>query len=286
MSAPTVSPAYPADGDALFFRRMATTPLLDEATERALAERIQAGHADSEAARAQFIEANLRLVASMARRYTGRGVPLADLIQEGAIGLSRAVDGYDPSRGARFAAYATWWIRQALVAAVDTGRLVRRPAEVEAGLRRVHATDTAVTAETGRAPSTEQIAARTGLTATEVTRLRAVDHREISLDAPTGEGGSLGDLVADGTTAAGYDATDAATDLPALRGALSGPLAALPAEEARVLVLRFGLGGEEALTLDQAARALGTDRLTVRRRETQALARLRGTTRTGLHAFL
>lgn len=312
MSAPVLSRAPSFDADAHFTRLMARTPLLTPAEERDLAEQIRAGqHAQAlldgpatgrtasltelrataaagHRARTRFIEANLRLVIKMARRYQRRGLPLADLIQEGTIGLTRAVEKFDPSHGVHFASYADWWIRQALVLAADSARTVRRPAEVEAALRKIHAVGQDLHASTGRAPAAAEVADRAGLTTSDVLRLRALDRSEVSLDIPVGESGTaLGDLLPDQTASASITATEAAQDAAGLRDALAAALGRLTPAEAEVLTLRFGLGQAAPLTLDQAAAHLGSTRLDVRRLEGAALNRLRETTGTALlHAHL
>jgi RNA polymerase primary sigma factor len=296
MSASVLSRAPFFDGDAHFLRAMTTPGLLTAEDEQILAARIAAGTAaaaaletsaddagilraritDGRRARAEFISANLRLVTSMARRYTRRGTPMADLVQEGTIGLTRAVDKFDASLGVRFAAYATMWIRQALVAAVDADQVVHRPAEVQAALRKVYAVAARLVGE-GRPATAETIAAETDMTAAEVRRLWALDRAEVSLDVPVGaeETGTLGDLLADESSTLGFDGVDQDVDQPLLRDALDEILAGLSSREATVVRARFGLDGDRPLTLEETAALLGVDRVAVRRLEAAALGALR-----------
>src|SRR4051812_24881 len=188
------------DGLALYLRRIARTPLLTPAQEQALARRVERGDM---AAKDHMIEANLRLVVHIAKRYQREdsGLTLTDLIQEGTIGLVRAVEKFDYRRGHRFSTYATLWIRQAVGRAVtDKGRMVRLPITVADQVRRLEIAERTLTTRLGGVPTVAELAADLGIEVEDVERLRGVGRRPASLDAPVADDGEteLGDLVATG----------------------------------------------------------------------------------------
>lgn len=232
---------------------------------------------DGQAARAIFIEANLGLVVTMARRYAGRGVPMADLVQEGTLGLAKAVDRFDHTKGTRFSTYAAFWIRQSLLNALNTARMVRRPAHVEDAIRKMHAVKAALATELGRTPTTAEVADRSGIDERHIVRYEQADQAETSLDAlAAGQAGTaLADTVPDGDAAAALRQVEDDADLAVLRQALAPMLGRLTEREQAVVSLRFGLTGEPPMTLDAAAAALGLDRHEVRRTELVAIARMR-----------
>lgn len=233
--------------------------------------------ADGQAARAIFIEANLGLVITMARKYAGRGVPMADLVQEGTLGLAKAVDRFDPSKGNAFSTYATFWIRQALLNAMNTSRLVRRPAHVEDAVRKMHAVRAALTTDLGREPTLAEVSAKSGIPERLLVRYTKADQAEVSLDAlAAGQAGTaLADTLPDAEAAAVLRQVEDDCDLAVLRAALTPMLAGLTDEQRDVLTLRFGLGGQPPQTLEATADALGLTRLKVRRTELVAIARLK-----------
>jgi RNA polymerase primary sigma factor len=226
-----------------------------------------------DAARSRLVEANLRLVVSIAVRYRGYGLPLPDLVQEGNIGLIRAAEKFDHRRGFRFSTYATWWIRQAVSGAVrDQARVVRLPAHLPARLRALAAAERALAQEVGREVSAGEVGAAMGLTADEVARLRGHALGAASLDAPLRDAGdlSLGDRLP-----ATSPAPDEAVDAAAIAGALGAVLDRLPPREAQVLRLRHGLGEDRPGTLEEVGARLGVSRERVRQLEAKALRRLR-----------
>jgi RNA polymerase sigma factor (sigma-70 family) len=233
--------------------------------------------ADGHAARAIFIEANLGLVITMARRYAGRGVPMADLVQEGTLGLAKAVDRFDHSKGYKFSTYATFWIRQGLLNAMNTARMVRRPAHVEDAIRKIHAVKTALTAELGRTPTTAEVADRTGISERLITRYEHADAAEASLDALTaGQAGSaLADTTPDPEAAQALRQVEKDADLAVLRQTLAPMLGRLSEREQAVVTARFGLGEHPPMTVDATATLLGVDRHEVRRTELVAIAKMR-----------
>src|SRR5437016_9059850 len=180
----------------VYLKEIARIPLLTREQEVELARRARTG---DEAAKAKLTESNLRLVVQVARRYLNRGLPLPDLIEEGNLGLLRAVDKFDPERGTRFSTYATWWIRHFIVRALaNQARMIRLPVHIELLLGRYAREQQRLTQELGRAPTVEEIARALGTTTEQVDELEEIRRHPVSLDAPTGEeGGQLGDTIAD-----------------------------------------------------------------------------------------
>ncbi|MFQ5944707.1 MAG: RNA polymerase sigma factor RpoD/SigA [Anaerolineae bacterium] len=229
---------------------------------------------EGQQARDQLIKANSRLVVSMARRYMGRGVPLVDLIQEGNLGLMKAVDRYDPERGFRFSTYAIWWIRQSVARAVsDQGRTIRLPAHLVENLGKIEKTSRRLTQELGREPTQKELAEEMGIEGDRVSDILQMAGEPVSLEAPVGSEDTslLGEFIED---------LDAARPPAIASESLLGEemeeaLASLSEREARVLRLRFGLEGGHPHTLEQVGEVLGLTRERIRQIQTQALRRLR-----------
>jgi RNA polymerase sigma factor (sigma-70 family) len=254
---------------AVYFREIARIPQLSREEEVALARRVQAGDAE---AKRQLIEANLRLVVQVARRYLNRGLPLADLIEEGNLGLIRAVEKFEAERGVRFATYATWWIRHAIVRALaNQARLIRLPVHVEMLLGRYVREQQRLTQALGRPPTTAELAQALGTTEAQIEELQEIRQHPVSLDAPLPEQGRVADLVADPTA----DPSVALTALFQERTDLVSVLDDLAENERRVLRRRFGLEGDEPETLEAIGRRLGLTRERVRQIEVAALGKLR-----------
>jgi RNA polymerase primary sigma factor len=259
------------DGLALYLRGIARTPLLTAAQEQALARRVERGDM---AAKDHMIEANLRLVVHIAKRYQREdsGLTLTDLIQEGTIGLVRAVEKFDYRRGHRFSTYATLWIRQAVGRAVaDKGRMVRLPITVADQVRRLEIAERALTTRLGGAPTVAELAADLDIEVEDVERLRGAGRRPASLDAPIADDGEteLGDLVAASSPSPEEEAMAGAE-----RAGVAAALGQLGAIERRVLELRFGLGDEAPHSPTETARALGVKPHQVRQVEDRALRAL------------
>jgi RNA polymerase primary sigma factor len=251
-------------------RRLDSEAPHSPAEHRRLEEAVAAG----ERARAQLINSNLRLVVSIARRYQGHGLSLLDLIQEGSLGLMRAVDKFDPSRGLKFSTYATYWIRQSVGRAIaDQGRTVRLPVHLGERLSRLARVRQQLTQRLDREPTPEEVATELGLTADQVTRAEQAALTPASLDeAHTDDGtGSLAEIIADPLQPTPLE--EVAHDL--LRDDLSEALSHLTLRERNILSLRYGLGGETALTLEQIGQRLGLTRERVRQLEGEALRKLR-----------
>ncbi len=253
---------------AVYFKEISQIPLLSREQEVDLARRIAAG---DETAKQRLIESNLRLVVQVARRYRNRGLPLPDRIEEGNIGLIRAVEKFDPSRGTRFSTYGTWWIRQAIARALaNQARMIRLPVHVEVLLGRYTRAQKRLTQELGRTPTADELAKALGTTVEEVEELEEIRQHPVSLDAPAGEDrGRLSDTVADDAPEPGV------ASLFRRRADLVSVLDDLAANERMVLRWRFGLDADAPETLEQIGRRLGLSRERVRQIEASGLRKLR-----------
>jgi RNA polymerase sigma factor (sigma-70 family) len=255
---------------AVYLREIARIPLLTREQEVDLARGIRAGDA---AAKQRLIEANLRLVVQIARRYINRGLPLPDLIEEGNIGLLRAVDKYEPERGTRFSTYATWWIRQAVARALaNQARTIRLPVHVEMLLGRYKREHRRLTQTLGRNPTAGELAQALGTGEEQIDELEKLRLQPVSLDAPLGaDTRRVGDTLVD-------EAADPAAALTRLfheRADLVAVLDDLAPNERTVLRRRFGLDGDEPETLEAIGRRLDYSRERVRQIESAGLRKLR-----------
>jgi RNA polymerase primary sigma factor len=255
----------------LYLSEIGRVQLLTSDEEIALAERIQQG--DEEAKR-RLAEANLRLVVSIARRYVGRGMLFLDLIQEGNMGLMKAVEKFDYSKGFKFSTYATWWIRQAITRAIaDQARTIRIPVHMVETINKLIRVSRQLLQEMGREPAPEEIAEAMGISVDKVFEIMKISQEPVSLETPIGEenDSSLGDFIEDHDALAPADA--AAFEL--LREQLEDVLGTLTEREESVLRLRFGLDDGRTRTLEEVGKAFGVTRERIRQIEAKALRKLR-----------
>ena len=264
----TVEPSL--DSLRLYLRSIGRVNLLTAEQEVSLAQRIERGDMR---AKQQMIEANLRLVVSIAKSYLGRGLTFLDLIQEGSMGLIRAVEKFDYRRGYKFSTYATWWIRQAVTRAIaDKGRTIRIPVHMVEKLNKVVHVERQLVQQLGREPTPVEIAAELECSVLEVRDVLRMAQQPISLEKPIGEeeDSELGDFVEDQTAESPFEL--AADHLR--RENLRRALAALPEREREVIEMRFGLGCERAYTLEEVGRAFNVTRERIRQIENHTLKKL------------
>jgi RNA polymerase primary sigma factor len=265
----TVEPSL--DSLRLYLRSIGQVELLTAVQEVELAKRIERGDM---LAKRQMVEANLRLVVSIAKGYLGRGLSFLDLIQEGSLGLIRAVEKFDYRRGYKFSTYATWWIRQAVTRAIaDKARTIRIPVHMVEKLNRVAHVERQLVQALGREPEPEEIAAELRWPLDEVRDILRVSQLPVSLEKPVGDEdeSSLGDFVADEEVAEPFEEASEHLQREGVRRALE----ALPERERQVLELRYGLSGLEPLTLEEVGRTFGVTRERIRQIETNTLKKLR-----------
>jgi RNA polymerase primary sigma factor len=250
-------------------RRAMSMPLLSADEERRLAIRIQQG---DQAAKQRMIESNLRLVFSLARTYRGRGVPMADLVQEGTIGLAQAVERFDHRHEVRFATYATYWIHRSLRDAVAAGKLIRIPPRATRQLAAVRQAEDELGRSTLDPPSVTAVADRTGLSIENIQSLRGSARVTASLDEPVGEDGTpLGELVVDDRAADPFESAVGDEESTMVRKMLK----LLPERHRNVVVRRYGLGGQPPQSHEQIGASLGVGAERSRQLEHEALHRLR-----------
>ncbi|HEU0024872.1 MAG TPA: sigma-70 family RNA polymerase sigma factor [Thermoleophilaceae bacterium] len=250
---------------------IAATPLLTADEEITLAKRIERGDLD---AKDHMTRANLRLVVSIAKRYRNQGLPFLDLIQEGSIGLVRAVEKFDHRKGFKFSTYATWWIRQAISRAIaDKGRTIRIPIHIDNVIKKLDGAQRKLEAAGDRDPTIEEIAAMAGVDPVEADVLLRAAQPLVSLDKPVGDdsdAAQFGDLIPDEAAPSPFEA--AAETI--MQERLSRVLDNLPYRERRIVTLRFGLDGEAPRTLDQVARMFGLTRERTRQIEEASIRKL------------
>ncbi len=285
------------DPVGLYFRQMAQEPLLTAEEEIELAKRIEAGReaaarlvgvepdsgaafelrqivADGQLAREHLGRANTRLVVSIAKRYMGQGLPFPDLIQEGNVGLMRAVDKYDYKRGNRFSTYATWWIRQAITRALaQKTRTIRIPLHMTERIRQMYRTAQVLEQTLGHRPTPEEIAKEMELPPESIRGMMDASQHAIALERPVGDDGDseFGDFIEDQDSPS---PVEAATQ-HLLQETIEEVLSELTPRQSHILRLRFGLGGGEPHTLEEIANKFGLSRERIRQLEKEALRRLR-----------
>jgi RNA polymerase primary sigma factor len=258
------------DSLRLYLRSIGKVELLTAGEEVSLAKRIERGDMR---AKEQMVKANLRLVVSIAKGYLGRGLTFLDLIQEGSLGLIRAVEKFDYRRGYKFSTYATWWIRQAVTRAIaDKARTIRIPVHMVEKLNNVVHVERQLVQKLGREPTAEEIAAELRCTPREVRDVLRISQLPISLEKPIGEDedSALGDFVEDESAESPFESATVIMQRENVWRALS----ALPDRERQVIELRYGLTGEQPLTLEEVGRAFGVTRERIRQIENNTLKKL------------
>ncbi len=266
----TVEPSL--DSLRLYLRSIGRVELLTADEEISLAKRIERGDM---VAKQQMVEANLRLVVSIAKGYLGRGLSFLDLIQEGSLGLIRAVEKFDYRRGFKFSTYATWWIRQAVTRAIaDKARTIRIPVHMVEKLNKVVHVERQLVQEYGREPEAEEIARELQWTAREVKDILRIAQLPISLEKPIGEeeDSELGDFVEDDTAESPFEMASENLRRENVQKALD----ALPQREREVIEMRYGLKGHQSRTLEEVGRAFGVTRERIRQIENNTLKKLQG----------
>ena len=255
----------------MYLKEIGKVPLLTAEQEQDLAQRMLEGDED---AKSKLIEANLRLVVSIAKRYLGRGMQFLDLIQEGNLGLIKAVDKFDHSKGFKFSTYATWWIRQAITRAIaDQARTIRIPVHMVETINRLVREQRSLIQELGREPTVEEIADRMGMSVEKVREIQKISQEPVSLEKPIGEeeDSHLGDFIPDDDAMSPADQVAYTLLKEQLLDAMKG----LTAREEKVLRLRFGLDDGRQRTLEEVGKEFNVTRERIRQIEAKALRKLR-----------
>ena len=278
--------AFADDSVRLYLREIGKIPLLTPEEEADLAQRIVKG---DKKAKDKMVEANMRLVVSIAKRYGGRGLDFLDLIQEGNTGLLRAVEKFDPDKGFKFSTYATWWVRQAITRAIaDQARTIRIPVHMVETINKVLRTTRKLTSELNREPTNEEIAAALDMEPEKVDYVMRIKQDIASLDASVGRDGDdedsvLGDFVEDEER----DSPEEAASNQILKEQLSEIIATLTDREQKIIRLRFGIGGGRPHTLEEVGNEFDVTRERIRQIEAKALSKLRKNKDTKkLHEYL
>ncbi|HJB07628.1 MAG TPA: RNA polymerase sigma factor RpoD [Candidatus Enterocloster excrementigallinarum] len=254
-----------------YLKEIGSIPLLSAEEEYELAKKKAAGDMD---AQKKLVEANLRLVVSIAKHYTGRGMSFLDLVQEGNIGLMRAVEKFDYTKGYRLSTYATWWVKQAITRALaDQSRTIRLPVHMVETVNRIRRAQRNLSVSLGREPSVDELAENLGMPRKRVTELLQASGDTVSLETPVGDedGSSLGDFVADDSN----ESTEDKAESFLLREEIDEMLAGLSPREREVIILRFGLETGKPMTLEEVGKRFKVTRERIRQIETAALRKLR-----------
>ena len=270
--------AFADDSVRLYLREIGKIPLLTTEEEQELAKKIVEG---DKKAKDKMVEANMRLVVSIAKRYSGRGLDFLDLIQEGNTGLLRAVEKFDPEKGFKFSTYATWWIRQAITRAIaDQARTIRIPVHMVETINKVLRTTRKLTTELNREPTNEEIAKELDMEVEKVEYVMRIKQDIASLDASVGRDGDdedsvLGDFVEDEERVSPEDSAA----MQILKEQLASIIASLSDREQKIIKMRFGIGGERPHTLEEVGAEFSVTRERIRQIEAKALRKLKHPTR-------
>ncbi len=268
-------------GNALlnkYLKKMGSIPLLSREDEIEVARAVRANGPDCELAKVALINANLRLVVSIAKQYTYRGLPLADLIQEGNIGLMKAVEKFDPDRGFKFSTYASWWIRQSIIRAIESQiRTIRIPIYKLEVINKAHQTQKAMFQEMGREPTIAEVAERLELDPEKLQALMRLTREPMSLDAPVSDDSdsTIGDFIENQN----IEAPDSDLDDACLKEEVESVLSSLTPREEKVLRMRYGIGEPTHYSLEEIGSQFNLTRERIRQIEIKALRKLRHATR-------
>jgi len=261
-----------SDPVRMYLKEIGRIPLLTREEEIRLAQRVEK---HEPIAKQKLIDANLRLVVSIAKKYIGRGMTFLDLIQEGNKGLIRAVEKFDWTKGFKFSTYATWWIRQAITRSIaDQARTIRIPVHMVETINKMMRTSRRLMQELGREPTAEEVGKELDIDAERVKQIRKISQNTTSLESPVGSDDDesvLGDFIADEAQVSPYEATSKQM----LRENVDEVLGALSDRESRVLKMRFGLSGNKMMTLEEVGRQFGVTRERIRQIEAKALRKLK-----------
>ncbi len=258
----------------MYLKDIGKIKLLNTKEEKALGKQIKEGQpTQSDIAKRKLVQANLRLVVSIAKKYIGQGVLFMDLVQEGSLGLIKAAEKFDYSKNFKFSTYATWWIKQTIIRAISNhSRTIRIPVHMTDKIRKYKKTYTSLTFELGREPTDEELAKQLGLSIKQLASIKkSIIKEPISLETPVTEDLNIGDYIEDTS----YRSPEVQTKNNVLKGSITDLLSTLPEREKKIVCYRFGINGETPRTLEQLGEIMGYSKERIRQLEDSALTKIR-----------
>ncbi len=258
----------------MYLKDIGKIKLLNTKEEKALGKQIKEGQPNqSDIAKRKLVQANLRLVVSIAKKYIGQGVLFMDLVQEGSLGLIKAAEKFDYSKNFKFSTYATWWIKQTIIRAISNhSRTIRIPVHMTDKIRKYKKTYTSLTFELGRDPTDEELAKQLGLSIKQLASIKkSIIKEPISLETPVTEDLNIGDYIEDTS----YRSPEVQTKNNVLKGSITDLLSTLPEREKKIVCYRFGINGETPRTLEQLGEIMGYSKERIRQLEDSALTKIR-----------
>lgn len=258
----------------MYLKDIGKIKLLNTKEEKALGKQIKEGQpTQSDIAKRKLVQANLRLVVSIAKKYIGQGVLFMDLVQEGSLGLIKAAEKFDYSKNFKFSTYATWWIKQTIIRAISNhSRTIRIPVHMTDKIRKYKKTYTSLTFELGREPTDEELAKQLGLSIKQLASIKkSIIKEPISLETPVTEDLNIGDYIEDTS----YHSPEVQTKNNVLKGSITDLLSTLPEREKKIVCYRFGINGETPRTLEQLGEIMGYSKERIRQLEDSALTKIR-----------